>query len=105
MRCRPSVAMNTRAYWDPWLRGSASRTELVCLRTHDPARARDWLAATWTTDPPEARETFLRALQVRLSAADETFLEAALDDKRKGVRQAAVEALALLPQSAHAHRN
>jgi Family of unknown function (DUF5691) len=81
------------------------RAELVSMRKHDPSRAREWLVGTWSADPPEARETFLRALQVRLSADDEAFLEQALDDKRKGVRQAAVEALALMPYSAHARRN
>jgi hypothetical protein len=81
------------------------RAELVCMRKHDPALAREWLAATWSVDPPEARESFLRTLQVGLSTDDEAFLEQALDDKRKAVRQAAVEALALLPHSAHARRN
>jgi hypothetical protein len=81
------------------------RAELIGMRKHDAARARDWLSSTWPTDPPEAREAFVRALQIGLSAEDETFLEAALDDKRKGVRQAAVEALARLPQTAHARRN
>jgi hypothetical protein len=47
----------------------------------------------------------LGALQIGLSADDEPFLEAALDDKRKGVRQAAAECLARLPGSAHAKRN
>jgi hypothetical protein len=40
-----------------------------------------------------------------LSEADEPFLEAALNDKRKDVRSAAVECLCLLPRSAHAARN
>jgi len=81
------------------------RAELKAQRAADPALARAWLQSTWTTDPPEAREEFLQTLLIGLSADDETFLEAALDDKRKGVRLAAAECLSRLPQSAHGGRN
>lgn len=92
---------------DRWQEGSLieRRAELAAMRERDPARGREWLESTWATDPPDAREAFLGALQIGLSADDEPFLEAALDDKRKGVRQAAAECLARLPGSAHAKRN
>ena len=79
--------------------------ELTALRAADPAAARGWIQKTWESDPPEAREAFVRVLLVGLSEADEAFLEAALRDKRKGVRTAAIECLSRLPTSAHAQRN
>jgi hypothetical protein len=100
----PIVAVPSR---DRWQEGSLleRRAELAAMRERDPARGREWLASTWATDPPDARESFLGALQIGLSADDEPFLEAALDDKRKGVRQAAADCLARLPSSDHAKRN
>ncbi|HJY38204.1 MAG TPA: DUF5691 domain-containing protein [Steroidobacteraceae bacterium] len=100
----PIVAVPSR---DRWQEGTfiERRAELAAMRERDPARGREWLESTWATDPPDARESFLGALQIGVSAADEPFLEAALDDKRKGVRQAAAECLARLPASAHAKRN
>lgn len=101
----------TRAVQEPseqrWHEGTLpERTaELTAMRKQDPSIARDWLQATWASDPPEAREAFVRVLGTRLSLADEAFLEGALDDKRKGVRQAAAEILMQLPDSAHAKRN
>jgi hypothetical protein len=44
-------------------------------------------------------------LRTRLSAADEAFLEQALDDRRKEVRTVAADCLCHLPASAHARRN
>jgi len=100
----PIVAVPSR---DRWQEGSLieRRAELGAMRERDPASGREWLESTWATDPPDAREAFLGVLQIGLSADDEPFLEAALDDKRKGVRQAAAECLARLPRSAHAKRN
>jgi hypothetical protein len=79
--------------------------ELTALRTADPAAALAWIQKTWETDPPDAREAFVRVLLKGLSTADEAFLEIALGDKRKAVRTAAVECLSRLPNSAHALRN
>ena len=90
-----------------WLEGTLDerRGELIAMRRIDPTRAIEWLQATWSEDPAEAREAFLKSMQAGLSMADEPFLEDALDDKRKGVRQAAVELLAQLPDSRHAQRS
>lgn len=84
-----------------WLSGTFEerRAELSAQRKLDPAQAREWLQETWAKDPPEQREAFLSSFATGLSLADESFLEAALDDKRKPVRQAAVQLLASLPES------
>lgn len=90
-----------------WLSGTFEerRAELLALRQQDPAQAREWLQETWTKDPPEEREAFLRSFATGLSLADEPSLEAALDDKRKPVRQAAVQLLASLPESQLSRRH
>jgi hypothetical protein len=84
-----------------WLSGTFEerRAELLALRQQNPAQAREWLQETWAKDPPQEREAFLTSFATGLSLADEPFLEAALDDKRKPVRQAAVHLIASLPQS------
>lgn len=90
-----------------WLSGTFEerRSELLAMRKQDSTRAREWLQETWAKDPPDEREAFLRSLATGLSLADETFLEAALDDKRKPVRQAAVQLLAGLPESQLSRRH
>jgi hypothetical protein len=80
-------------------------TELEAVRRIDRVRSRAWLRTTWEEDAPDAREAFLNALLPTIAPDDEEFLEFALDDKRKSVRQAAAEALSRLPDSAHARRN
>jgi hypothetical protein len=62
------------------------------------------LRSTWDTDAPEAREAFLTILAEEVGTDDESFLEFALDDKRKAVRLAAADLLARLPESGHARR-
>jgi hypothetical protein len=90
-----------------WVNGALAErvAELTSLRRIDPAGARCWAEKTWSVDPPEAREAFVRVLLDGVSAEDEAFLETALRDKRKAVRSAAVEGLARLPASAFARRN
>ena len=90
-----------------WLAGSHEerRTELRAMRSHDARMALDWLAETWPTDPPDAREALLGELAIGLSGSDEQFLDAALDDKRKAVRQTAAQLLARLPTSAFVARH
>jgi Family of unknown function (DUF5691) len=92
-----------------WVNGTLAerQVELAAIRVLDPAVGRDWLQRTWQSDAPDARVAFLETLlhAPGLSDADESFLEAALDDKRRDVRAAAVECLCRLPNSAHARRN
>ena len=89
-----------------WREGDriARARALTELRMRDATRARELLAEDWEREPPAEREAFLEALQTGLSAADEPFLEAALDDRRKDVRMAAVSLLTRLPQSRLAQR-
>jgi len=68
-------------------------------RQHDPAFGLELVKLTWQREPAKERAAFLNALTVGLSLADEPFLEAALDDRSKEVRQNAVPLLASLPGS------
>ncbi len=72
---------------------------LARLRRTQPDRARELLHGTWKEEAPEDRATFLALLASGLGPADEPFLEAALDDKRKEVRRTAAGLLARIPGS------
>lgn len=89
-----------------WKEGSTRErvADLEAVRKHDRVRSRAWLRTTWEQDPPDAREAFLGVLRHTVEPADEELLEMALDDKRKAVRESAVECLARLPDSAFARR-
>ena len=80
------------------------RALLDRLRTVDPAAARELLASTFAEETWEDRAAFLAALATGLSDADEPLLEPALGDRRKPVRDAAVELLVQLPRSRFAAR-
>ncbi|MDP9417257.1 MAG: DUF5691 domain-containing protein, partial [Actinomycetota bacterium] len=74
------------------------------LRRAAPQQARELLAGSWKSESGEDREAFLDALVPGLSAEDEPLLEAALDDRRKAVRERAAVLLVRLPDSAFARR-
>jgi len=89
-----------------WETGSIEQ-RLACLRyvrSGDAVRGRELLAATWSSESHEDRATLLGALSIGLSLDDEPFLEAALDDSRKPVRQEAASLLTRLPHSALSRR-
>lgn len=89
-----------------WEVGSAGErlAYLTRLRGTDPAAARSLLTTTWPAETPEDRARFVAALATGLTAEDDDFLEAALDDRRKEVREAALELLRRLPGSAWSRR-
>ncbi|MER5862629.1 DUF5691 domain-containing protein [Kitasatospora sp. NPDC002040] len=83
----------------------AERVTLISrLRRSGSPTALELLAGTWSTERAEDRLLFLDALHEGLSAADESFLEAALGDRSKNVRATAAELLSTLPESALAAR-
>lgn len=80
------------------------RAFLAALRRRDPAAARELLERGWSAETPEDRAAFVAILSDGLGTADEPFLEAALDDRRREVRQAAADLLTRLPDSRLARR-
>lgn len=85
-----------------WREGTLAQRAawLRAQRQHDPERAREQLAAVFADEAPATRAELLATLQTGLNAADEPFLERALDDRRKEVRRVAGQLLARLPDSA-----
>lgn len=82
--------------WD--LGGAADRrAHLRTLRAADPAAARELLESTWERETPDDRAEFVELLADGLSTDDEPFLESALDDRRREVRQSAANLLTRLP--------
>jgi Family of unknown function (DUF5691) len=69
------------------------------LRATDREAALNQLQSVWKKETVEMRASLLETLEVALSIEDEPFLEAALDDKRKQVRDVAARLLAKLPES------
>lgn len=85
-----------------WEEGAAAQRAgyLASVRRVDPAAGLALLEPGFAAEPPEVRELFVRQLREGLGAEDEAFLEARLDDRAKGVREAAAGLLAVLPGSA-----
>lgn len=91
------------AVWETGSRGER-RAYLMLLRDRDQATALDLLAAGWSRETGDDRADLLAVLERGLSAADEEFLEGALEDRKASVRAAAARLLAQLPGSAFTRR-
>lgn len=77
---------------------------LAARRRRSPAAGRALLASTWETERAEDRLMFVDSLRDGLSDGDEPFLEKALSDRSRTVRETAAELLSALPGSALANR-
>lgn len=91
---------------DVWETGTRQQrvAYLARLRGSDPAAARRALRAVWEREAAPDRAAFLATFERGLSSGDEKFLEAALEDRGKDVRQLASDLLAMLPGSAYGTR-
>lgn len=73
-------------------------------RAESPDAGIELLATTWSSETAADRATFVDALAAHLTPGDETFLDAALDDRSGKVRAAAARLLDSMPTSARAQR-
>jgi hypothetical protein len=69
------------------------------IRKINPANGLALVSSTWKEDKADERNTFLSTLIHGISMDDEPFLENALDDRSREVRQTAIDLLSYLPQS------
>ena len=89
-----------------WRTGSRSERHayLAAQRERDPKAGRELLAADWAQQTGDERAALLAVLVRGLSADDEEFLDAALDDRADAVRAVARRLLTLLPGSRFSQR-
>jgi hypothetical protein len=78
---------------------------LEALRRENPGKALQLLQSRWGLEAGDGRALLMRVLAINLSPADEPFLENCLDDKRKEVRDFALNLLVRLPASRLVERN
>lgn len=86
---------------DAWNDGNINERAswLKARRARDPAAGLRALQEVWAGEGSREKATLLNCLKIGLSIADEELLEAALDDKRKEVRQPAAKLLGMLAES------
>jgi len=89
-----------------WRTGSRGERHayLAAERERDPKAGLDLLAADWARQTGDERAALLAVLARGLSADDEEFLDAALDDRAADVRVVARRLLTLLPGSRFSQR-
>jgi hypothetical protein len=100
----PAWSFATEVPADPaagWETGSAEERLRILgqVRETDPAAGLSLVQSTWKSDPARDRAGFVEALATGLSMDDEPFLESALDDRSKQVREASARLLSALPGS------
>ena len=78
---------------------SARALALQAVRKADPERARTLLESTWKQEAASERKEFINVLADQLSFLDEPFLENALSDRSRDVREQAATMLSSLPES------
>jgi hypothetical protein len=91
---------------EAWRTGSRGERQayLAAQRQLDPAAGRELLAADWAQQSGDERAALLAGLARNLSADDEEFLDAALDDRAAAVRAVARRLLTRLPGSRFSQR-
>ncbi len=84
-----------------WQTGDRKSRRLLLrlVRGKSAALGRNLVASTWGEESAKDRAAFLETFEANLNMQDEPFLETALDDRSKEVRQTAASLLARLPQS------
>lgn len=73
---------------------------LLDLRTTQPALATEKIQQVWNEENAAGRAELLDALKINLTEADESFLQSALNDKSKTVKEKALHLLKQIPASA-----
>ena len=86
---------------DDWAEGrKEERIDfLTFFREREPMKALEIMSMTWAKESFRDKVDFLNVLKIGLSKADEAFLEDALYESRKEVREAAANLLAAIPDS------
>lgn len=74
------------------------------LRQEDPGRARELIVEAFAVEHADCRTAFIATLETGLAAADEAFLDRALDDRSTRVTAIAASLLSRLPDSALSQR-
>ncbi|MEL6460250.1 MAG: DUF5691 domain-containing protein [Cyanobacteria bacterium J06621_15] len=84
-----------------WKNGSleARKKLLQELRQSEPQKGREQLQKIWSKERAQERASLLEALEISINIDDEQFLEDALDDRSKLVRDVAARLLAQIPES------
>jgi hypothetical protein len=84
-----------------WQTGTPEQRREVLQQLHisDPAKAQDWLQATWAQEDINSKVDLLRALSANPDAADLPFLESLSGDKSKKIREEVTRLLKKIPTS------
>ncbi len=99
----PEPAEADVAQWETGRIASRVRY-LESVRANDPERGRALLAQVWPQEKAADLAALIGACATGLQAADEPWLEKALDDKRVQIREAAAQLLAVIDGSAYRER-